>query len=410
METSVDQLTPQDFKNARAQFETAREKYDQLHTEARSRTGSLETGSAQADIFKTLRNFYDMMTEAANFGYIGLDSLLEEDDISQAFSRSPSAFEQMEETYNEALELRKEINLCRDTTDTTPTDIVGTWVSDNKGPIQHANSRFEDGKTRYSEREDEHAHETFADARTAYSELLSDVNSEFATTYPRESELYQLFGDVSIYFSRMRDVAKALANSADLRADANYQDAVAYEQNAREAYPEAIEGWEQARKNISSLESTFELPTLPQFGDETDPVASQAEAESIVRTWLDEHEDEMNAQSNYLSVAEDEYADERFGEAQDWYASVAEKWGKLETSAENKAGDFQYEYLVETFNILQDYFRNLRKCAETMQQAASAQAAGRDTEATDLEEEASVYSKEAESLQQEINERVPEQR
>jgi HEPN domain-containing protein len=409
METSVDQLTVQDLETARDQFDSARDDYDQLHSGAVKQAKDHEEGSKQAEIFDTLSGFYDLMTQAAASGYQGLDSLLEEEDIFDAFSRSASAFEMMEDTYDDALELRKEINLYRDTNGTTPATIVEDWIADTESDIRDSNRRFDEGSNAFSEREYSQARDAFDSARTGFEELLNTVNSEFAEKYPRESDLYQLYGDISYYFSRMRDAASALSNSSQLRADAQYQDAVEHEETAQEAHSEAIEGWERARENIPALDGEFELPSFPQLEAEKDPVQSRKDAETIVREWLEKHENEINAQSNYMSVAEEEYGEERFEDARDWYQSVAEDWGELATAAQDQADSYQHEFVVETFILLRDYFAALRNHAETMQQAASARAAGRDREATNLEEDANEYMNEAEDIADELDSRLPEE-
>lgn len=408
MNTSAGQLTVQDLEEARDGFSQASEDYNRLRTSAENQFNLHDSGTELKKIFETLSSYYRLLGEASDLGRQGLDSLLDNEDIIEAFSRSSSSFESMEEKYNEALDKRKQITLYRDTKGTTPKEIVGDWIRNNETSIQSANSDFSQGTSDFNQRKYTSAKDNFINAGEEFANLLEKINSEFATTYPRKSDLYQLFGDVSYYFNQMRDVSESVANSARLRADSDFESAVEYEQNVQEEYSEGVDAWESARENIETLGGQFNIPSIPQFEEETEPIESQEKAEQVVLDWLEENEGRISTRSVYRGEGDDEYEQERYEEASDWYSTIAEDYDKLEQDTANQADNYENDYIVEMFTLYSDYFDLLGKSTKKMQEAASARAAGLSGEADTLEAEAEQHMTEAESLKNEIDNKLPD--
>lgn len=406
MNTPVDQLTIQDFEQARSGFNEARENYDELRSHAGDQATIQEDQTSDPEeILTTLHDYYDLMTEASALGYQGVDALLDQEDVFDAFSRSASAFELMEETYVEAQDLQKEINLYRDTIDADVEDLVSNWIAEHESEILEANSLFGDGATAFEERNYSTAREAFTNSSSAYQSLVENINSQFASEYPQESELYQLYGAVSYFVDQLATAAESLANSSRQRSEGEFEAAVEDENTAQEAYSAGVESLQSAREDLDILDERFSPPELPEL-EQQESVESQEEARGIVEGWLSENEDARQAQFNYLSTADDEYAAERYEDAADWYQTVAEDWAELEEAAADQADQYDHEFVTEMFTLIRDYFSALRNHAEAMEQAASARAADLDGEAQDWESDAQGYQAEAEELGTEIDERL----
>ncbi len=409
MATPVDQLTVSDFEQARSNFDQAREDYDELRSYAEEQSNLHEDqGDERSEIFNTLSEYYRLMMEASAFGYQGVDALLDEEDVLDAFSRSASAFEMLEETYDDAQDIRKKITLYRDTTDAEIEDLVSTWISENEDDILEANNTFEEATTEFNTRNYTTARETFISSAEIYQGLLDDINSQFATKYPQDSELYQLYGDISYFINQMLSSSESLANSARLRSEGDFEEAVGYENDAQEAHPEGVQALQSARDDISILDERFDPPELPEF-EQQESVESREQALEVIEQWLNDNENTIQAQSNYLATANDEYDSERYEDAADWYRTVGEEWGELEQNATEQADQYEHQFTAETFTLLSDYFGALRNHTEAMEQAASARTADLDGEAREWENDAQEYQEEAEELGTRIDERLADE-
>lgn len=143
-----------------------------------------------------------------------------------------------------------------------PTAVVREWVEGRSETIDEARSTFETGLESYDGGRYSEAESQYATARDQFGPLLDDA-ARNATDHPTDSELYQLFGSVSYYFSEMRDASRYYTFAAALRqrgAGAEHSaygkngDADFWEGEAESTYESAQEARESANDEISGLD------------------------------------------------------------------------------------------------------------------------------------------------------------